>query len=33
MAIELSTVPPTAEEFGELRAACGWGSPPLMQWR
>jgi len=26
MAIELSTVPPTAEEFVELRAACGWGA-------
>ena len=26
MAIELSTVPPTAEEFLELRAACGWGA-------
>lgn len=25
MAIELSVVPPTAEEFVELRAACGWG--------
>lgn len=26
MAIELSVVPPTAEEFVELRAACGWGA-------
>ena len=26
MTIELSAVPPTAEEFVELRAACGWGA-------
>ena len=26
MAVELSVVPPTAEEFVELRAACGWGA-------